>query len=208
MDLDRTVAEVVDMQCVPSDRWTNPDADLCEHVQRVVYQLVYIDNTRAVVSTLGGEEVEVLFHPRINLGMVTCVRLCRWAHRNRGFRGRAHELRLLSGNVMGDKHELVISIGMEPPTEWFLPRTAPPVFIGTDEEIRQARLRWWRSSLWWSTEPQSMPMSRRGLEFIGPSYLGPSFPGRWTAEPSAMYLFGASRRQTSYRRDGNRWITW
>ena len=44
MDLDGTIAEVVDMQYVPSDRWTNPDADLCEHVQRVIYQLVYIDN--------------------------------------------------------------------------------------------------------------------------------------------------------------------
>ena len=132
----------------PSDRWTDPDSDLCDHVQVVLYQLVEIDTKKAKLSTIGGGEVEVIFDPGINLGRVTCGDLCRWAHRNRGFPGRAHELRLLSGDVTGDKTELVISIGMEPPTMWFLEGTIPPIFTGEEDKIRQAKVRWWRSSLW------------------------------------------------------------
>ena len=33
MEPDRAIAEVIDMEGVPSDRWANQDANLCEHMQ-------------------------------------------------------------------------------------------------------------------------------------------------------------------------------
>ena len=74
-----------------------------------VYTLESIDSAGAVVRTLSGDEVEIVFE--VNLGAVRCVDLCRWAHRNRGFRGRQNQLRLLVGDTIGEKDQLVISVG-------------------------------------------------------------------------------------------------
>lgn len=82
------------------------------------YELIALNSRNAVVELVDtaiapeliGKFIVVEFSPGVIPSKVECVELCRWAHRNLGYHGREHELRLQSGTITGGKQQTVLSM--------------------------------------------------------------------------------------------------